>query len=63
MNDHMAYRYETLEMVGKGSFGQVVKATDHKYGDQVAIKIIRLVHTALAISSLTTTSCSSLTRG
>jgi len=41
MNDHMAYRYETLEMVGKGSFGQVVKATDHKYGDQVAIKIIR----------------------
>ena len=41
MHDHLAYRYEILGIVGKGSFGQVVKAYDHREGRQVAIKIIR----------------------
>ncbi|KAK9701909.1 serine/threonine protein kinase, CMGC, dual-specificity [Basidiobolus ranarum] len=40
-NDHLLYRYEILEILGKGSFGQVIKAEDHKTGQQVAIKIIR----------------------
>ncbi|KPJ13245.1 Dual specificity tyrosine-phosphorylation-regulated kinase 2 [Papilio machaon] len=41
MHDHIAYRYEILEVIGKGSFGQVIRALDHRTGDQVAIKIIR----------------------
>ncbi|KAL3319901.1 Dual specificity tyrosine-phosphorylation-regulated kinase [Cichlidogyrus casuarinus] len=39
--DHIGYRYEVLELLGKGSFGQVVRAIDHKMKKQVAIKIIR----------------------
>lgn len=30
IHDHIAYRYEILEVIGKGSFGQVVRALDHK---------------------------------
>ncbi|XP_063866822.1 dual specificity tyrosine-phosphorylation-regulated kinase 4-like isoform X2 [Scylla paramamosain] len=41
MHDHISYRYEILEVIGKGSFGQVIRAIDHKTGDHVAIKIIR----------------------
>ncbi|XP_059510614.1 dual specificity tyrosine-phosphorylation-regulated kinase 4 [Stegostoma tigrinum] len=41
LNDHIAYRYEILEVIGKGSFGQVVKCMDHKANELVAIKIIR----------------------
>ena len=41
LHDHVAFRYEILEVIGKGSFGQVIRALDHKTGQQVAIKIIR----------------------
>ncbi|KAL5249033.1 hypothetical protein ACHWQZ_G018020 [Mnemiopsis leidyi] len=41
LNDHLVYRYQILDVIGKGSFGQVVKAYDHKNGNMVAIKIIR----------------------
>ncbi|KAF9916722.1 hypothetical protein FBU30_001178 [Linnemannia zychae] len=41
IHDHIAYRYEVLDMLGKGSFGQVAKCYDHKTGEYVAIKIIR----------------------
>ncbi|XP_076817483.1 dual specificity tyrosine-phosphorylation-regulated kinase 2-like isoform X1 [Clavelina lepadiformis] len=41
LHDHMIYRYEVLEVIGKGSFGQVVKALDHKTNTLVAVKIIR----------------------
>jgi dual specificity tyrosine-phosphorylation-regulated kinase 2/3/4 len=39
--DHLAYRYEIVDVLGKGSFGQVVRCIDHKLGKLVAIKIIR----------------------
>ena len=40
-NDHLAYRYEIIETLGKGSFGQVLHCRDHCTGESVAIKIIR----------------------
>jgi dual specificity tyrosine-phosphorylation-regulated kinase 2/3/4 len=39
--DHLAYRYEIMCLLGKGSFGQVLQCRDHKTGQCVAIKIIR----------------------
>lgn len=41
IHDHISYRYEILEVIGKGSFGQVVRALDYKTNKPVAIKIIR----------------------
>ncbi|XP_076620642.1 dual specificity tyrosine-phosphorylation-regulated kinase 2 isoform X2 [Colletes latitarsis] len=40
-HDHVAYRYEVLRVIGKGSFGQVVKAYDHKLQEHVALKMVR----------------------
>ncbi len=40
-HDHIAYRYEVLKVIGKGSFGSVVKAYDHKSQCHVALKLIR----------------------
>ena len=41
IGDHIAYRYEVVEVLGKGSFGQVVKVVDHKTKEKLALKIIR----------------------
>lgn len=41
LGDHLCYRYEIVDLLGKGSFGQVVRCIDHKTGVLVAIKIIR----------------------
>jgi dual specificity tyrosine-phosphorylation-regulated kinase 2/3/4 len=41
LQDHLMYRYEILDLLGQGSFGQVVKCFDHKTGATVAIKLIR----------------------
>lgn len=40
-HDHVSYRYEVLKVIGKGSFGQVVKAYDHKDQVHVALKMVR----------------------
>lgn len=39
--DHIAYRYEILDILGKGSFGQVLKVYDHMKKEEKALKIIR----------------------
>nr|CDS28545.1 dual specificity [Hymenolepis microstoma] len=44
IHDHIAYRYEVLKILGKGSFGQVVKAFDHKTNTFVALKMVRNEH-------------------
>ncbi|KAI7901912.1 uncharacterized protein BX663DRAFT_512802 [Cokeromyces recurvatus] len=41
IRDHLDYRYEVLELMGKGSFGQVLKCFDHRTSQTVAVKIIR----------------------
>ncbi|XP_067090726.1 dual specificity tyrosine-phosphorylation-regulated kinase 4 [Osmerus mordax] len=41
LHDHIGYRFEVLEVIGKGSFGQVLKCLDYKTGEVVAIKVIR----------------------
>lgn len=38
---HIAYRYEILKRLGKGSFGQVFKCMDHQKNEIVALKILR----------------------
>lgn len=40
-HDHILYRYEILKILGKGSFGQVLKCYDHKTGQHIALKIVR----------------------
>lgn len=40
-HDHVSYRYEIIKIIGKGSFGQVVKAFDHKTQTHIALKIVR----------------------
>ena len=37
---HLNYRYEILDILGKGSFGEAIKCYDHKNKDLVCIKII-----------------------
>lgn len=41
LRDHIAYRYEILNYLGKGSFGIAVKCYDHKNKEEVALKIIK----------------------
>uniref|UniRef100_A0A8C6TAJ0 dual-specificity kinase n=1 Tax=Neogobius melanostomus TaxID=47308 RepID=A0A8C6TAJ0_9GOBI len=40
-HDHLAYRYEFLKIIGKGSFGQVAKVYDHKTQQHLALKMVR----------------------
>lgn len=40
-HDHIAYRYEILKILGKGSFGQVLKVYDHKTQQHIALKMVR----------------------
>lgn len=40
-NDHLDYRYEIVKKLGKGSFGIVVRAFDHKLKEFVALKVLK----------------------
>ena len=41
IGDHIAYRYEVISLLGKGSFGQVFKVFDHREKELQALKIIK----------------------
>ena len=41
VKDHIAYRYEIIGFLGKGSFGIAVKCFDHKRKEEIALKIIK----------------------
>ena len=41
VKDHLGFRYEVLDKLGSGSFGQALKCFDHKEQQMVAIKVIR----------------------
>ena len=41
MNEHLAYRYEVVKKLGKGSFGIVLKVFDHKTKEYLALKILK----------------------
>lgn len=41
MGDHIAFRFEVISSLGRGSFGQVLRCKDHKHNEIVALKIIR----------------------
>lgn len=43
-NEHIAYRFQMLKVLGKCSFGGVIKCIDHKTGNEVAIKFLRDHH-------------------
>lgn len=40
-DDHIAYRYQVLKIIGQGSYGEVVKVYDHKDKKHMALKIIK----------------------
>ncbi len=39
--DHIAYRFQMIEVIGKGAFGQVIKCLDQKHKELVAIKLVK----------------------
>ena len=41
IGDHLAFQYEILDILGSGSFAQVLKCYDHKNKKEIAIKIIK----------------------
>lgn len=41
VNDHIAYRYQIIDFLGKGSFGQAIKCFDNKDNRFVCLKIIK----------------------
>lgn len=52
VHDHLAYRYEITGLLGFGAFSDVVRATDHKTGVEVAIKIIRNMRECIMQSTI-----------
>jgi len=40
-DDHIGFRYEVKEFLGKGSFGTALKCIDHKSGKEICMKVIK----------------------
>jgi hypothetical protein len=41
IKDHIAFRYEVVALIGKGSFGQVLEVLDHKTKKSIALKVVK----------------------
>lgn len=41
INDHVAYRYQIIDFLGKGSFGQAIKWYDSKENKFICLKVIK----------------------
>lgn len=41
INDHLGYRYQVVQSLGSGSFGQALQCLDHRVNEMVAVKIIK----------------------
>lgn len=41
LHEHLAYRYEVIKKLGKGSFGMVLRVFDHKTKEFLALKILK----------------------
>jgi dual specificity tyrosine-phosphorylation-regulated kinase 2/3/4 len=41
IGDHVGYRYEIIDFLGKGSFGTALGCYDHKEKKSVAVKIVK----------------------
>ena len=41
LGDHIAYQYEIIEVIGIGSYAEVIKVKDHKEGKLMALKFPR----------------------
>lgn len=39
-DDHIIFRYQQLELLGKGTYGRVIKCLDHRTNKAVAIKVV-----------------------
>lgn len=50
IGDQIAFRYEILQNIGKGSFAQVLRCYDHKEKHEVALKVNALTKSAIATS-------------
>ena len=40
-NDQIGFRFQIIEQIGKGAFGQVLKCFDHKTKQMVAMKLVK----------------------
>ncbi|XP_075928862.1 dual specificity tyrosine-phosphorylation-regulated kinase 2-like isoform X1 [Petromyzon marinus] len=40
-DEHLAYRYQFLSVLGAGGFGQVIRCLDHKHKREVAVKMLQ----------------------
>jgi serine/threonine protein kinase len=46
VGDHIAYRYEIIKVIDSGSFSTVVECVDHKWKQEVAVKVMKKSHTS-----------------